>query len=41
MKLDVGHALYTVGMILLAFITALVITKTLSKYFNKEEPEEK
>jgi len=35
MKLDIGHAAYTVGMILLAFITAVIITKIISKYFNK------
>ena len=39
MKIDILHAGYTVGMILLAFVTALVITKTLGKYFSKEEEE--
>jgi len=37
MKIDVGHALYTVAMILLAFVAALVVTKTISKYVNKKE----
>ena len=41
MKLDMGNAVYTVAMILLAFVTALVVTKTISKYLNKEDSEEK
>jgi len=40
MKIDVGHALYTVVMILLAFVTALVVTKTISKYTRKKENED-
>jgi hypothetical protein len=44
MKIDVAHALYTGGMIILAFVAALVVTKTLSKYLNasngKENTEE-
>ena len=40
MKIDIVHAGYTVAMILLAFVTALVVTKTLGKYFKKEESEE-
>jgi len=39
MKIDILHATYTVAMILLAFTAALVITKTLGKYFSKEEEE--
>jgi len=39
MKIDILHASYTVAMILLAFVAALVITKTLGKYFSKEEEE--
>lgn len=41
MSIDIGNALYTTGMILLAFVTAIVITKTISKYTQKEEEEEK
>ena len=44
MKIDVLHAVYTASMILLAFVTAIVITKTFSKYFKldtKEEEEKK
>jgi len=40
MKIDVGHALYTVVMILLAFVTALVVTKTIIKYTRKKENED-
>lgn len=39
MKIDVGHAVYTIVMILLAFVTALVITKTIGKYASKEDEE--
>ena len=39
MKIDVMHALYTVAMILLSFVAALVITKTLSKYMKQKEEE--
>jgi len=39
MKVDLLHTAYTVAMILLAFVAALVITKTLGKYFSKEEEE--
>jgi len=38
-KIDVGNALYTIAMILLAFVTALVVTKTVSKYFKKDDEE--
>ena len=41
MKIDVGHALYTVVMILLALTTALVLTKTIAKYTQKKDAEEK
>ena len=34
------HALYTGGMIILAFVAALVVTKTLSKYLDKKEKDE-
>ena len=40
MKIDIVHAGYTVAMILLAFVAALLVTKTLGKYFKKEESEE-
>jgi len=40
MKIDVMHAVYTVSMILLAFVTAIAITKTISKRFNKNEEED-
>ena len=37
MSIDIGNALYTTGMILLAFVTAIVITKTITKYTDKED----
>ena len=40
MKIDIANVLYTVMMILLAFITALVVTKTISKYIKKDEEDE-
>lgn len=40
MKIDVMEAVYITAMILLAFVAALVITKTISKYFIKNEEEE-
>ena len=40
MNIDVGHALYTAAMILLAFVAALVVTKSVGKYFSKDEHEE-
>ena len=40
MKIDVGHAVYTIVMILLAFTTALVLTKTIAKYTQKKDVEE-
>jgi len=39
-KVDIMHALYTGGMIILAFVAALVVTKTLSKYLDKKEKDE-
>ena len=39
MKIDILHAGYTVAMILLAFVAALVVTKTLGKYFSKDEED--
>jgi len=40
MKIDIANVLYTVMMILLAFMTALVVTKTISKYIKKDEDDE-
>jgi hypothetical protein len=39
MKIDILHALYTISMILLAFVAAIVVTKTISKYIKKDEDE--
>ena len=41
MKIDLMHALYTTSMVLLAFVAALVITKTISKYTEKKDGEQK
>ena len=40
MKIDVLHAGYIAIMIILAFTTALVVTKTIGKYISKEKSEE-
>jgi len=40
MKIDILHATYTAIMIILAFVTALVVTKTIGKYTSKEEQED-
>lgn len=40
MKIDIMQASYTAAMILLAFVTAIVVTKTIGKYTSKEEDEE-
>ena len=40
MKIDISNALYTVAMILLAFVAALVVTKTIAKYVKKDEEDE-
>ncbi|WP_309499974.1 hypothetical protein [Sulfurovum sp.] len=40
MKIDLMNVLYTTSMILLAFIAAIVITKTISKYAKKEDTNE-
>ena len=37
MKIDLLQILYTVVMVILAFFAALVVTKTLSKYFKLDE----
>jgi len=39
MKIDLLHTAYTAGMIVLAFVAGLVITKTLSKYMKWDEEE--
>jgi hypothetical protein len=41
MKIDLMHALYSTSMVLLAFVAALVITKTISKYTQKKDREQK
>ena len=41
MKIDIMHTLYSVSMIILAFISALVITKTVAKYTQKKDKEKK
>jgi len=40
MKIDLMNILYTTSMVLLAFVAAIVITKTISKYVKKEDKEE-
>jgi len=40
MKIDLMNALYTTSMIILAFVAAIVVTKTVSKYLKKEDEEE-
>jgi len=39
-KIDLMNVLYTTSMVLLAFVAAIVITKTVSKYIKKEDEEE-
>lgn len=41
MKIDLMNALYTTSMVLLAFVAAIVITKTISKYTQKKDKEQK
>jgi len=41
MKINVTHALYSVSMIMLAFITAIVVTKMISKYINQKKENDK
>ena len=40
MNIDLMNVLYTTSMIILAFVTAIVVTKTISKYLKKEDEEE-
>ena len=37
MKIDLMQIFYTVLMLILAFFTAVVVTKTISKYFKLDE----
>ena len=37
MKIDLMGVLYTTSMILLAFVAAIVVTKTISKYIKNED----
>ena len=39
MKIDMMNVVYTVSMIVLAFVSAIVVTKTLSKYIEKREKQ--
>lgn len=39
MKIDIGHTGYTVAMILLSFVAALVVTKTAGKYLDKNKDD--
>lgn len=40
MNIDLMNVLYTTSMIILAFVAAIVVTKTISKYIKKEDEEE-
>ena len=40
MNIDLLEIFYTGSMIILAFLTAVVVTKTVSKYFKLDEKEE-
>jgi hypothetical protein len=37
MKIDLMHLLYVVSMLLLAFVSAIVVTKTVMKFWEKRE----
>jgi len=39
-KVDLLNIIYTVLMVILAFFAAIVVTKTVSKYFKLDETEE-
>jgi len=41
MKIDLLQILYTVIMVILAFLSAVVVTKTLSKYLKLDEKIDK
>ena len=40
MNIDLMNVVYTTSMIILAFVAAIVITKTISKYVKKEDEEQ-
>ena len=40
MNIDISNIIYTVSMIILVFISSLVVTKSISKYVNKDEKKE-
>jgi hypothetical protein len=40
MNIDLMNVLYTTSMIILAFVAAIVITKTISKYTKKGDEEQ-
>ena len=37
MKIELGHILYTVIMVVIAFLGAVIVTKTLSKWLKLDE----
>jgi len=37
MKIDLMNALYTTSMVLLAFVSAIVVTKTISRYVERKK----
>ena len=37
MKIDLMNILYTTSMVLLAFVSAIVITKTITKFIEKKK----
>jgi hypothetical protein len=37
MKIDIFQALYSVAMILLAMVSALIVTKTIVRYWEKRK----
>lgn len=39
MKVDIANVIYTASMIVLAFVAAIVITKTLSRYIEKKKKD--
>ena len=41
MKIDLMQILYTVIMVILAFLAAVVVTKTLSKWLKLDEKDNK
>ncbi len=40
MKIDLMNVLYTTSMVLLAFVSAIVLTKTIVKYSKRFEDKE-